>query len=348
MKFNKIFFVFSIPFLLTACVPSELDNIESFVYSFPGLEDIDPLPELTLTKPIEVKETSGEINITKESDELVSDVIAAITEKNLTEENLLLIETFAEVAPQISSKEIIDAVTDEWITGILNGTIIPSDNLKKIAAEFKKNPLFQAYFAQLILPTVDGLASGGRLLFPINPGIKFFDNPVLRSLAITGPCKDTLDKIYQENVEKLENQADAQLAQSKTFYDDLRNQALAIYNKKLTDKEKIIGDNVAELNAFLIDFNQAVDKLSYPEEVKRGLKIYILSFAIELRAQIVKWGIAYTISAQVARDKRVDLANKEQISVNAGIEVNLKLAIDELTKSYNTEVENCHNQGAGG
>jgi hypothetical protein len=348
MKLNKILFVFFIPFLFTACVPSELDNIESFVYSFPGLEDIDPLPELTLTKPIEVKETPGEITVTKESDELVSDVIAAITAKNLTEENLLLIENFSEVAPEISSKEIIEAVTDDWITGILNGSIIPSDNLKKIAAEFKKNPLFLVYFAQLVLPTVDGLVPGGRLFLPSDPGNKLFDNPILRSLATAGPCKETLDKIYLENLEKLETQADAQLVQSKTFYDDLRNQALALYTKKLSDKDKIIGDNVEELNAFLIDFNQAVDKLSYPEEVKRGLKIYILSFAIELRAQIVKWGIAYTASAEVARDKRVDLANKEQISVNAGIKVNLKLALEELTKSYNTEVENCHNQGAGG
>lgn len=348
MKFYKVLFIYSIPFFLISCVPSELDNIESFEYTFPGLEEIDPLPELVLTAPAEVIQTNGEIIITKEADELVKDVIAAVIDENITAENLIVIDAFSKLTPEISSDLIIETVTDAWISGILNGTVLPSANLKKIADEFKKNPALTKYFSQLVLPAVDGLFIGGRLYLPLDPEGKFTDNEILRALVLIGPCKETAEKVYLGNVKILEDQSEAQLVAIDIFYDNLKKQALDQYTQKFATKNQIVDSNVAILNKFLLDFNQSVDKLDYPEEVKRGLKIYIAAFAIDLRETIVKWGIAYQEASEIARDKRLGLINSEQGLDQASAKANLKSAIDDLKKAFEEAINTCHNQGAGG
>lgn len=333
---------------MSCCVPMELDNIEAYEYTFPGLEKVDPLPEVVLKAPAEVKVTDGKIVVPAKADQLVNDVVAALLDENISQENLALIKTFSEISPGIPNNEIFETVTDNWIQGILDGTITPSANMISLANEFKSNPEFIKYLSQLELPTIDGIIPGGRLFFPLDVNNQFVDNEVLRSLESIGPCKKTAEKIYLENTNQLKTQADVQLAKSKVFYDAARKDATDIYNKRLVDKDKIIKDNVDVLNKFMRDFNRAVDLILYPPSVKRGLKIYIIAFVAELRRQIVSWGVAFTEAAKAARDKRTELATKEQAVADAQIKENLKVEVAKQTKAFEQAALSCHNQGAGG
>lgn len=197
MKFKKFILPFVFLIVAWSCVPSELDNIESFEYTFPGLEEVEPLPEVTLTTPPEVVQTTGKIVIPPAAEALTKDI--------KSEENLKVIETFTNVAPEVSSQEIITAVTDEWISGVLSGVITPTENQLKISNEFKENPELSKYLTQLELPTVNGVAPGGRLLLEMKPEIKLFGNELLINLTLVGPCKDAAEKIYLENVKTLED-----------------------------------------------------------------------------------------------------------------------------------------------
>lgn len=344
MKLKKLLLFCSLVLSLFSCGPVELDNIEAFEYTFPGLEEVEPLPEVVLTVPAEVKVTVGNITVPEEADELVT----TVTDGEIPEENLAVIETFSEISPEVSSQEIIESVTEEWIQGVLDGTIIPSDNLTKIADEFKSDPELVKFFSRLELPKVDGVTPGGRLVFPTDTEGQVVLDEVLRSFALIGPCKETAEKIYLENVGILEADANSQLAKSKAFYDNLRTGFVALYNQSLAQKDQIISTNVNELKVFLIDFNESVDALDYSDEVKRGLKIYVISFAIELSDQVEQWENAFILTAETARDKRVDAANKDQATADATIRASLKAALAEQTSSFQEAVDSCHNQGAGG
>lgn len=340
MKFKK--FILPSVFLIVAwsCVPSELDNIESFEYTFPGLEEVEPLPEVTLTTPPEVVQTTGKIVIPPAAEALTKDI--------KSEENLKVIETFTNVAPEVSSQEIITAVTDEWISGVLSGVITPTENQLKISNEFKENPELSKYLTQLELPTVNGVAPGGRLLLEMKPEIKLFGNELLINLTLVGPCKDAAEKIYLENVKTLEDASVAQLAQSQAFYNNLRSLAEASYIKWLADGDQIISENLTSLSSFLGDLNSVINQSDASEDVKRGLKSYILAFAIQYAIQLSEWEIVYTQAGELAKNTNLESILIEQTSVDDDINANLADAIKKQTASYNAALNNCHNQGAGG
>lgn len=343
MKINKLLLLYLIPCLFS-CGPVDLDNIEAFVYTFPGLEEVEPLPEVVLTVPAEVKVTTGDITVPVKADELVTDV----TDGEIPEENLVVIETFSDISQEISTQEIIESVTEEWIQGVLNGTIIPNNNLTTIADEFKNDPVLSNFLPVLELPKVDGVVPGGRLYFPLDSDGKVDVDEVLRSLALVGPCKETAEKIYLENVGLLEADANSQLAKSKVFYDNLRSGFVALYNQSLAQKDQIISASVNDLKDFLVGFNESVDVLDYSDEVKRGLKIYIISFTIDLSKDIDQWETTFIAAAETARDKRVVAANKDQGTADAAVKESLKVALAALTSSFQEAVNSCHNQGAGG
>jgi hypothetical protein len=349
MKINKILFVFSFSLFLFSCVPAELDNIEAFVYTFPGLEEVEPLPAPVLTAPtITVVETDGDIDIPVEADQLVKDVIAAVVDENITQENLVLIESFSQVAPEITSEEIIETVTGNWITGILDGTIVASPEINEIADSFKDDPVFTSYLTQLDLPTVDGVIPGARIFFSGTPERKFFDNELLRILDPLPACQTEAKALYDKNIGLYNTQEGVQLAAAKVFYDNLRTIASNEYTSRIAEKKAIIDPTKNEIRKYITDFNTSVDGLDYPEEVIRGLKIYIIAFVIELNNQISNWEDTFDDSAEVSRDKKLAAITVNDNASVALIKSNFKVARDEQTAAYNEAADTCHNQGAGG
>lgn len=332
-----------------SCVPVELDNIEAFVYTFPELEEVEPLPEPELTAPPEVTETDGDIVITEETEELVTNVEEAVANDNLTEENLALIDDFAEVGEEVSDEEVIETVTDEWIEGVLDETVTPSQEFEAIADEFESNPEFEDYLSQLDLPAVDGTVPGGRMIFGTIDLEKFTPvRQVEKVQSLVTPCKEAAEAIYLRNLGTLEDQVAAQRAQAKTYYDGLAAQADALYATRLAQRTAILNARLQSLRTYLVNFNRLVDRLRYPARVKRGLKIYAAAYTIRVSRQLFQWADAYARAAVFARDKRKSETAREYAAALARIESAFTQAKNSLTASYNTAVNNCHNQGSGG
>lgn len=349
MKSLRILLLF-VPFLVLACVPVELDNIEAFRYTFPELETVKPLPDPAPVKPAPVPFVAGEIVVTKDADELVVDVIEAVIDDNITQENLDVIEVFSNVTPEVKTDKLIETVTNNWIQGVLSGTIQPSVDLVKVAEEFKKDPFMKSYLPQLQFPKVNGVTVGGRLL-PLEEAYEEeigFESPELRLSTLVTPCKTAADEAYAKNIAELERQAANQRTQIKNFYDPLRAAANTEYANRIVERTGVIASNTQRLSEFIFVFNSAVDDLDYPLNVIRGLKIYVVAFVIDLRGQIVIWSNAFELAAQIERDLKISNINKLQEDEEKKIAANLKAALDEQKSIYNKAVNNCHNQGAGG
>lgn len=345
-KYFKVF-VFAL-LIFSGCVSEELDNIQAFRYKFPDLETVSPLPTVELTIPAEVEVIIGGILTGKFTDDLVKDVVEAVIDEDIDEVNLQVIDRFSKISPEVSTDELRQVVTNDWIEGVISGAIQPSSDLIKIAQIFKSDPDLVKYLSQLEYPKIDGFSIGGRIGVIDNFFKDFPDRELLRMSSLVTPCRDAAELLYLENVEELERQAVLQIAQAKDFYDDLRNQAELNYNARLDEKDKVIEENLKKLNDFVVFFNSAVDQLKYPEDVIRGLKIFIIAYVVQVREQLVAFGEAYLLAAIFERDKRIALINSEQTLAEFNIREGLKKAIDDQTKLYNDALNNCHNQGAGG
>jgi hypothetical protein len=332
--------------IVGSCVPAELDSIQAFEFTFPGLEIVDPLPEVVITEPVAVVETDGDITIPVEADELVSNVVASVVTNDITQENLDLIQAFSEIAPNISDAVVIDGLTEAVMSGILDGSIQPSADFLQIQADFKANPEFVKYFSQLELPTVDGSIPGARLTFDKRETIKNEFNS--RIGALVGPCKETADEIYLRNVKKLEDESVVQIQGILTNYLAFTSQYEQDYAARIILGAELIADNTTELLDFAVSTNKAIDELDYPDAVKRGLKSYIIAFVLGSKDQLIQFEESFAIAAEFARDKRITASNVLRDGAILIAETNLNSAILIQTTNYNTAVNNCHNQGAGG
>jgi hypothetical protein len=333
-----------------SCVPAELDNIEAFVYTFPELEEIDPLPELELTPPLEVVVEDGSISLTEKTEELVLDVEEAVVDDDLTDTNLELIEDFSELAQEISDDELIETINEEWLTGIIDGTIEPSPELEALADDFISNEEFFGYLTQLDLPKVDGVVPGGRMSWGSSGPNELLLNPryVERVLSLVTPCKLAAEALFLENVKKLEDQASAQKAEAKNYYDNLKNTRTSFWDQRTTNSLIAIRNTLNLIRSRLISFNRSVDLLRRPSWVKRGLKAYMAAWAIYMTRQynqyLITAPIAYA-NAKATEIARIDQAYQDKI---IEIESNLAIGINAVTEVYNTAVNNCHDQGSGG
>lgn len=348
MKLNFTIVFFAALSILVSCIPQELDNIQAFRYKFPELEEITPLPAVELSLPPAVEVSLGGILIGRPADELVKDVVAAVIDKDITEENLIVIDRFSKISPEISTDELKVRINEEWIVGVLSGTIQPAPDLIRIAQIFKADPDMVKYLSQLEYPQIDGFTVRGRISFP---------DPVSRSIplpesfkisTLVTPCKEAAEELYLNNVEELKQQAVQQNSKVLQHYDSLRTQAVSGFNQRIAVKDSIIGGNLDLVNDFVVFFNESVDLLEYPDEVKRGLKIYIVAYVVEVRDQLVEYVASYELFAQLERDRKLELINFEQADAEFTIKENLTNAIEKQKVVYNTALNNCHNQGAGG
>jgi hypothetical protein len=348
MKFNPKIGFFAILSIIVSCVPQELDNIQAFRYKFPELEEVNPLPIVELTLPPEVEVFLGAILIGIPAEELVRDVVAAVIDENISDINLAVIDDFSKISPEISTDDLKEKVNEEWIVGVLSGTIQPASDFILIAQIFKSDPDMAKYLAQIEFPQIDGFIVNGRIIFPdlIPKTIPIPES--LRISTLVTPCKEAAEKLYLQNIDELEQQAVQQNAQALQFYDLLRSQAISKYNQRILDAEKIMADDLKRFYEFVVFFNAAVDALVYPDEVKRGLKIYIIAYVIQLRNQIIAYDNSYDLAIILERNRKLELIRFEQSDVEFSIRDNLTNAMEEQKMTYNTAVNNCHNQGAGG
>lgn len=343
---KKIFFYILSVLVLTGCVPSELDNIQAFEYSFPGLEIIDPLPLVITPVPAQVTETNGSISISNETSLLVQDVVAAVVDDNITEENLSLIEEFSNIAPNVPDNQILDGVDEAWILGVLDGSIQPSPEFLQIQAEFEAIISFDKYFIQLEVPTVDGFRPGDRLIFEKRENNYKGFNTRIESLVV--PCKEAAEEIYLQNVKKLEDESAQQIQGIRDFYQVFLSQYELDYNTRIILGSQIIVDKTVEVLEFAIFFNNAIDDLDYPINVKRGLKSYLIAYVLDFVVQLKVFEKSFVLAADFARDKKVAAANLLRNEAIIEAEANLKAALLLQTTNYNSALNNCHNQGAGG
>jgi hypothetical protein len=341
----RLFYCIAFIFVFNGCIRAELDNMQAFEYTFPELGVVDPLPEIVLTEPVEVVETDGKIIVTKESDELVQDVVVAVIDDSITQENLDVIQSFSELAPNVSDEVIIDGVTEAWILGVLDGSILPSPEFLQIESEFEEIEELLKYYSQLEFPTVDGFVPGRRLMFSKENRGNNVAN--LRIESLVTPCKKAAEAIYLKNVGLLEDQSDLQIKEIEDHYQVFIDQYEQDYLERLISGQQVIADNTTQLLEFVLLFNKSIDGLDYPNWVKRGLKIYVIAFVLRYNAQIIQLEESFAIAAKFARDKRIATANGLRDEAIQKGEAYLKVAILTQTTKYNTATNNCHNQGAG-
>jgi hypothetical protein len=354
---KKIKFLFIPILLLTAhCVPTELDNIEAFEYTFPELAAPEPLPDVVLVTPDKVVVTTGEIKVPQKAEELVTNVVEAIVADNISEENLTLIDSISELAPEVTNEYLFAEVDEAWIEGVLNGTIAPSSEFLQISNEFEDNEEFSALLSQFELPKIDGIVPGGRLQ-PYSPKSREIgSNPVdvkgnLRIAALVVPCKLAADSLYTANVTQLNNNATQQETKVKSDYNLIRNQVNADNGALLISGAEAIAGSVVDLSTFAIQLNDAVDKLDplvYDDNVKRGLKIYVAAFVLQGKSQINDWLVVFNLAATESLAKNLNAVSIAEETILGIVKSNLKLALDDQATKYIAAVNNCHNQGAGG
>ncbi len=355
MKKTKLLLI-PLLILLAYCVPIELDNIEAFEYTFPGLEAPEPLPDVVLVTPDKAVVTTGEIKVPQKAEELVTNVVEAIVADNISEENLTLIDSISELAPEVTTEYLIAEVDDAWIEGVLNGTIAPSPEFLQISNEFEDNEEFSALLSQFELPKIDGIVPGGRLQ-PYSPKSReIVINPVdvkgnLRIAALVGPCKEAADELYTANVDKLNNEANQQETKVKADYNIIRNQVNADNGALLISGAEAIAGSVVDLSIFGIQLNDAIDKLDplvYDDNVRRGLKIYVAAFVLQGKSQINDWLVVFNLAATESLAKNLDAVRIAEDTILGIVKSNLKLALDDQKTKYIAAVDDCHNQGAGG
>ena len=350
---RKILFISLLAALITACLPAELDNLQSFEYRFDELEVVEPLPEVEFPEPPEVPQEPGGVEITENTDLLVRDVVQAVIDEDIDEINITIIEQFAQVAEdEVPTEVLVAEVTNDWIAGIFDGSITPSPELQLINDEFESIEEFLPYFSQLKFPNVDGIEIRGRLVqdgIPMEiPKISLPQNTAEITSLVT-PCKEAAEELYLANIQELTEQAAVQRAEAEVFYADLIGFFETEYVNDLNAQGDLLYEQYAtDFEEFAIVFNNAIDDLNYPETIIRGLKVYLAAYVIQSYDNLNEWFDSYLLSIDVARDGNIDRLETELNLVLDEIDQNLATGIAEQTALYNEAVNNCHDQGFGG
>lgn len=347
---RKIFlFIF---IALTGCLPSELDNLQSFEYRFDELEVVEPLVDIEFSEPPEVPREPGGVEVSGETDLLVRDVVQAVVDEDIDDTNITIIEQFAEVAPEVPTQLLIDEVTNDWIVGVFNGTVTPSEELILLNDEFEKIEEFLPYFSQLRFPNIDGIEFRGRRQ-NLERNFNLLDLVVLNKsqdvMSLVTPCKEAAEVLYVANLEELNRQAESQIADARTFYASL----ITFYETEYVDNLNAQGDELydeylRDFEEFAIVFNTAIENLNYPEIIVRGLKAYLASYVIQSINDLNEWFSIYLTSIDAAKEGNISRLENELNSVLEVIDRNLNEAIARQTTLFNNAVNNCHDQGFGG
>ncbi|MDG1277491.1 MAG: hypothetical protein P8O16_09440 [Algoriphagus sp.] len=333
--------------LVGSCLPAELDNIQAFEYSFPELEEVEELPEVVVVTPTEELPTEGDLIVTEKGEKLVVDVVEAVIDDNISEENITIIESFAEVAPEVADDYINTEVTNEWIEGIFNGDVAPSQEFLQIQEEFEDNEEFVAYLAQLEFPTVDGVIPGGR----VNPSkvqYKPISSPQNRLSSLVTPCKEAAEALYLENLQNLEDQYQAQIDLVEAFYLNFPADYELNSILRRASFSEVLRSKTDEIKAFAFTFGSAIEALDYSDNIKRGLRIYLAVFVLSSRSQLLEWDLNYQLAEDKALEKSLESVQNEKQAALITAKNNYDLAVSLQEQIYNGAVDNCHNQGAGG
>lgn len=343
----KVFVYIILLFLVSSCLPAELDNIQAFEYSFPELEEVGELPEVVVVTPAEELPTEGDLIISEKAEELVVDVVEAVIDDNISDENITIIERFAEVAPEVSDEYINAEVSNEWIEGIFSGDLEPSPEFLRIKEEFEENEDFLAYLSQLEFPTVDGVIPGGRINFTKEKG-KSFSPLQSRVSSLVTPCKEAAEVLYLKNLKTLDDQYQAQIALVEAFY--LNFPADYELNSILRRARfsEVLQSKTDEIKAFAFTFGSAIEALDYPDNIKRGLRIYLVVFVLSSQTQLLEWDLNYQLAEDKALEKSLESVANEKQAALVTAKNNYDLAVSLQEQVYNGAVDNCHNQGAGG
>ncbi len=334
-------------FLVSACLPAELDNIQAFEYSFPELEVVEELPEVVVKTPEEELVTQGDVRITEKADSLVVDVIDAVIDDNISGENITVIEQFADLAPAISDEYINTEVTNGWIEGIFSGEIEPSQEFLQVQNEFEDNEDFLPYLSQLEFPTVDGVIPGGRVN-PFKGQSKPFSSPQSRLSSLVTPCKEAAEALYLKNLLNLEGQYQAQIDLVEAFYLNFPADYEFKSILRRASFSEVLRSKTDEIKAFAFTFGSAIEALDYPDNIKRGLRIYLVVFVLSSQSQLLEWDLTYQLAEDQALEKSLESIRSEKESALIAAKAIFDQAVSAQEESYNNAVNNCHNQGSGG
>ncbi|WP_289029903.1 hypothetical protein [uncultured Algoriphagus sp.] len=350
---RKYLFVLFLGAVMVACLPAELDNLQSFEYRFDELEEVDPLPEVEFPEPPEVPQEPGGVEVTESTDQLVRDVVQAVIDEDIDQINLTIIEQFAQVAEnEVPTEVLVAEVTNDWIAGIFDGSVTPSPELQFINDEFENIEDFLPYFSQLKFPNVDGIEIRGRLIIdgiPLDPPKINLPSSNLEITSLVTPCKEAAEELYLANIQELTDQAAVQRAEAEAFYADLITFFETEYVNELNAQGDLLYEQYAtDFEEFAIVFNNAIDDLSYPETIIRGLKVYLAAYVIQSYENLNEWFSSYLLSIDVAKEGNIDRLKTELNLVLDEIDQNLAAGIAEQTTLYNEAVNNCHDQGFGG
>lgn len=343
----KSFAYITLLFLVCSCLPAELDNIQAFEYSFPELEEVEDLPEVVVVAPVEELPTEGDLVISLKTEELVVDVIDAVIDDNISEENLTTINSFADLAPEISDEYINTEASNEWIEGIFSGDVEPSQEFLQIQDEFDDNEEFLDYLSQFEFPTFDGVIPGGRVIRSKGHS-KSFSSSQSRSNSLVTPCKEKAEELYLNNLLNLEVQYQAQLALIESFYLNFPGDYELNSILRRARFSEVLRSKTDEIKAFAFTFGSAIEALDYPDNIKRGLHIYLVVFVLISKSQLLEWDLTYQLAEDRALEKSLESINNEKETALISAKNNFDIAVNAQEESYNSAVENCHNQGAGG
>lgn len=339
--------------LFVSCLSTELDNLNSFEYSFGDFEIVPEVPEVELPDVEEVPTESGTVKASEEAEDLLTDVEDAIVNDNLSPENLVLIEKFASAGGEdVTDEEIISEVTDEWIEGVFNGDVEPSNDLKNVTDEILANDEFAGLFSDVEFPKVDGVEVRGRMLIDgITPDILLPKEvqAINQTSSLVTPCKEAAESVFNRNVAEINRQTDLQKAAVRANYEP----EIAFYRGPWLDgvigQGQVIYEEIfIELLTFAFRVNSSIDRLNYPAPVIRGLKAYLAAFVLRAINDLIQWQISYNQAAELASEQNVNRVLNIILVKENELEANRLSLIAAQQASLTSALNNCHDQGAGG
>lgn len=342
-----------LPVLFISCLPTELDNLDSFEYSFGEFEIVPEVPEVELPEVEEVPTESGTVKPSEKAENLVTNVEEAIVNNNLTPENLELIDKFAAAGGgDISDEEIISEVTDEWIEGVFNGDVEPSNDLKNITDEILTNDEFTGLFSEIEFPKVDGVEVRGRMLIDgIIPDVLLPREvqAINQTSSLVTPCKEAAESVFNRNVAEINRLTDLQKASVRANYEP----EIAFYRGPWLDGvieqgQITYNEILSGLLTFAFRLNSSIDRLNYPTPVKRGLKAYLAAFVIQAINELNQWQISYNQAAELASEQNVNRVLNLILTKENELEANRLSLIAAQQALLTSALNNCHDQGAGG
>ncbi len=302
--------------VLYNCKTKDVDSLTPFTYTFKGLDDVK-LPPAPNTAPVAVSATQATVAPSVATAAVASGLADIKASGQVPAAVQQATADIGKVVSDAKADQLIAAFTPTVLDNLAKGGTLPAALQAEVTA-MANDPALKAYFPTFTLPTVDGIAVGGRA------------GGITEAIAVANAaldqdaCKAAANTGFNTALDALTKAKDAQVAQINSIFAQRAGATKADVAPCKSTATTNYNSQVSALNAakdkMLADLDGAISILS--DRQYKLLKVLIFSSysdTMSILDKVMKASdkacdsisSAKDAQAAKARDKDLDQINKE-------------------------------------